>query len=332
MVTTGPERSAPANTTCSGVLASVIHRQTFTNNFVHVIKPPPLFLRDGIRTLKGILLITASLGSSSRTPFQPIASLFGLALLALATNFTMAQSDLSDSSAVEARLSLPDAPGFSTSDTSVGESSSSDELVGVAYPLSLNEDISLPTRRDMTILPGETSHPLTSHEKVTLGFRESISIFSILGWSTSAGYSHLVNSSPNYGTDKAAFGERLGATALRNVSENIFSVSLFAPLMHEDPRYFELGPGHNVVKRVVYAASRSLITKTDSGHSSVNFSLLAGNMLGSALTNAYYPERNRGFGQTMQTFGTSIGGSAFGFVVTEFLNDALVAAHLKKAD
>ena len=243
----------------------------------------------------------------------------------------MAQSGLPDSSTVEARLSLPDAPGFSTSATG-DESSSSNDLVGVAYPLSMNEDISLPTRRDMTILPGETSHPLTSHQKVTLGLRESVSIFSILGWSASAGYSHLVNNSPNYGTDKAAFGERLGATALRNVSENIFSVSLFAPLMHEDPRYFELGPGHNVVKRVVYAASRSLITKTDSGHSSVNFSLLAGNMLGSALTNAYYPERNRGFGQTMQTFGTSIGGSAFGFVVTEFLNDALVAAHLKKAD
>jgi len=276
-------------------------------------------------------LIIATLRSSSRTLFQPIASLFGLALLALATNFTMAQSGLPDSSTVEARLSLPDAPGFSTSATG-DESSSSNDLVGVAYPLSMNEDISLPTRRDMTILPGETSHPLTSHQKVTLGLRESVSIFSILGWSASAGYSHLVNNSPNYGTDKAAFGERLGATALRNVSENIFSVSLFAPLLHEDPRYYELGSGHNVVKRVVYAASRSLITRTDNGHSTVNFSLLAGNMLGSALTNAYYPERNRGFGQTMQTFGTSIGGSAFGFVVTEFLDDALVAAHLKKAD
>jgi hypothetical protein len=247
----------------------------------------------------------------------------------------MAQSDVSISLPAEAMLSLPDAPGFSTSANSSddsAESSSSNNLVGVANLPSTSEDISLPTRRDMTVLPGETSHPLTSHGKVVLGFRESVSIFSILGWSTSAGYSHLVNGSPNYGTDKAGFGERLGATALRNVSENIFSVSLFAPLFHEDPRYFELGPGHRVVKRVVYAATRSLITKTDSGHSRVNFSLIAGNLLGSALTNAYYPERNRGFGQTMQTFGTSIGGSAFGFVVTEFLDDALIATHLKKAD
>ncbi|NYF92124.1 hypothetical protein RBB79_20795 [Tunturiibacter empetritectus] len=229
-------------------------------------------------------------------------------------------------------LTLPNAPEFSSNGTSVDESSSSNELAGFVNPMSTNYDISLPTRRDMTILPGETSHPLSSHGKVVLGFKESMSIFSILGWSTSAGYSHLVDGSPNYGTDKAAFGERLGATALRNVSESIFSVSLFAPLLHEDPRYFELGPEHNVAKRVVYAASRSLITRTDGGHSSVNFSLLAGNLLGSALTNAYYPERNRGFGQTMETFGTSVGGSAFGYVVTEFLNQALVAAHLKKPE
>jgi hypothetical protein len=277
-------------------------------------------------------LTIASLDFPSRTTSRSIVVLAGFALLAFTARVTAAQIGLEEAPRAEAMLSLPDAPGFSANATSVDESSSSNDLAGFAYPLSTNYDISLPTRRDMTILPGETSHPLSSHGKVVLGFRESMSIFSILGWSTSAGYSHLVNGSPNYGTDKAAFGERLGATALRNVSESIFSVSLFAPLLHEDPRYFELGPGHNVAKRVVYAASRSLITRTDSSHSSVNFSLLAGNALGSALTNAYYPERNRGFGQTMQTFGTSVGGSAFGFVVTEFLNEALTAAHLKKAD
>lgn len=261
-----------------------------------------------------------------------IAALTGLVLFASLATSSMAQLDLPKSSTAEAMLTLPNAPEFSSNGTSVDESSSSNELAGFVNPMSTNYDISLPTRRDMTILPGETSHPLSSHGKVVLGFKESMSIFSILGWSTSAGYSHLVDGSPNYGTDKAAFGERLGATALRNVSESIFSVSLFAPLLHEDPRYFELGPEHNVAKRVVYAASRSLITRTDGGHSSVNFSLLAGNLLGSALTNAYYPERNRGFGQTMETFGTSVGGSAFGYVVTEFLNQALVAAHLKKPE
>jgi hypothetical protein len=291
------------------------------------MKPPQPSLSGGTAVYKGVFLKIARACLNCRVPSLKIAALTGLILLVFAATSSMAQSPTA-----EAMLSLPDAPGFSTNAASVDESSSSSELAGFAYSPSTNYDISLPTRRDMTILPGETSHPLTPHGKVVLGLRESVSIFSILGWSSSAGYSHLVDGIPNYGTDKAAFGERLGATALRNVSESIFSVSLFAPLLHEDPRYFELGPDHNVAKRVVYAASRSLITKTDSGHASVNFSLFAGNLLGSALTNAYYPERNRGFGQTMQTFGTSIGGSAFGFVVTEFLNETLVAAHLKKSD
>jgi hypothetical protein len=281
---------------------------------------------------KGVPLTIASLGFPFKATSRSIAVLAGFALLAFTARVTVAQICLEEAPRGEAMLSLPDPPRFSTSATSADDPRSSNELASFSYPLSTNYDISLPTRRDMTILPGETSHPLSAHGKVVLGLRESMSIFSILGWSTSSGYSHLVDGSPNYGTDKAAFGERLGATALRNVSESIFSVSLFAPLLHEDPRYFELGPGHNVAKRVVYAASRSLITRTDSGHSSVNFSLLAGNALGSALTNAYYPERNRGFGQTMQTFGTSVGGSAFGFAVTEFLNQALAVAHLKKPE
>ena len=292
-----------------------------------------LLTERNLQSAREVFLTIASLRPSWRLLSKPTTVLAGLLMLALAATFTVAQTCRPRAFASEAMLSLPDAPGFFSSGASGGESSSKEELTdGYYFVPAPAESIKLPTRRDMTILPGEAAHPLSSHGKVLLGLKESASIFSILGWSTSAGYSHLVNGSPNYGTDKAAFGERLGATALRNVSENIFSVSLFAPLLQEDPRYYQLGAGHSLLKRVVYGASRPLITRTDSGHSSINISLLAGNLLGSALTNAYYPKPNRGFGQTMQTFGTSVGGSAIGFVITEFLNDGLVAAHLKKAD
>jgi hypothetical protein len=232
-------------------------------------------------------------------------------------------------------LTLPDSPGFSSSSVTPAESSNSNEgLTEYSYAFIPTPKlrVTLPTRRDMTILPGQTAPSLTDHNKVVLGLKESVTIFSVLGWASSAGYSHLTNGSPNYGTDKGAFGERLGATALRNVSENIFSVSLFAPLLHEDPRYYKMGKDNSLLKRTLYAATRPLITRTDDGRSTANFSLLAGNLFGAALTDAYYPPTNRGASQTFRTFGTSVGGSAFGFVVTEFLDDALVLAHLKKAD
>jgi hypothetical protein len=84
------------------------------------------------------------------------------------------------------------------------------------------------------------------------------------------------------------------------------------------------------LKRLVYAGTRSIITRTDSGHSTPNFALFAGNAAGSALTVTYFPAKNTTFSEVAQTFGSSLGGSALGFVVDEFLVDALVDLHLKK--
>jgi hypothetical protein len=162
-----------------------------------------------------------------------------------------------------------------------------------------------------------------------MGFKQSFTLFSLIGWTTSAAYTHLINGSPNYGTDSAAFGERLGAAALRNTSQNIFGNVVFAPLFHEDPRYYKMGKGHNVAKRVAYATTRALITRADDGHATPNYSLIAGRVFGSALTNTYYPRTNCSFSQTAQTFGTSMGGAAIGYVVTEFLDEALEIVHLK---
>lgn len=238
-----------------------------------------------------------------------------------------------------ASLALPDAPGCSPGEASVSESSSSSssstqDTTGTtpedpATQKTLSERLHFPTRQDMTIEPGHIAPPLSARGKVVLTLKESFTLFSTLGWAASAGYTQLTNGSPNYGTDSGAFGERLGTTALTNTSEDILSNALFAPLFHEDPRYYKLGRKHSIGKRAVYAATRTLVSKTDSGRTTPNFSLLAGNLAGSALTNAYYPPLNHGVVETAKTFGTSIGGSAIGFTLTEFLDDLLGAAHLR---
>jgi len=83
----------------------------------------------------------------------------------------------------------------------------------------------------------------------------------------------------------------------------VFSNSLFAPLFHEDPRYYVMGTGHPFFKRLVYAGTRAIITRTDSGRTTPNFSLLAGNAAGSALTIPYYPAQNTSFKEVAETFG-----------------------------
>jgi hypothetical protein len=172
---------------------------------------------------------------------------------------------------------------------------------------------------------------MTVGDKVKGGLINSVSLFSALGWLGAAGWEQLWNDSPNYGSNSTAFAQRFGAAAARGASEGVFSNCLFAPLFHEDPRYYIMGKGHPFFKRLVYAGTRVLITRTDSGHATPNFSLLAGNAAGSALTIPYYPPKNTTFSEVAQTFGGSIGGSAVGFVVNEFIVDVLVELHLKKA-
>jgi hypothetical protein len=184
------------------------------------------------------------------------------------------------------------------------------------------------SRTQMFIQAGQTAPQLSAHETVVLGVKSSFSLITIAGWFTSAGWSQWMNSAPNYGTDRGAFGERLGAAALCNSSEDLLSFSVMAPLLHEDPRYYRMGPGHNFFTRLVYAGTRPIITRTNSGHLTPNLALILGNAEGAALSNAYYPQVNRGAEQTMENLGLSISGSAIGDVIGEFYGDVLKAFHL----
>jgi hypothetical protein len=180
------------------------------------------------------------------------------------------------------------------------------------------------------IEPGQAVPKLDTGDKVLLGLRDAVSPFSAVGWLASAGYEQALNGSPNYGTDRGAFGQRLGAAALRDATEGIFTDSVLSPVFHEDPRYYRLGPSHNFLIRLVYAGTRPLIGRTDGGRTTPYFASLGGNLAGSALASAYYPPVNRGFTQTMETFGGSLGGSAVGDVVSEFFDDLIHLVHPKQ--
>jgi len=187
------------------------------------------------------------------------------------------------------------------------------------------------TRYQKFIEAGQPVSALTAHDKIVLGLRNAVSPLGITGWFTSSGDEQVFNTAPNYGTDRGAFGQRLGAAALCNASEGIFTDSVLAPLLREDPRYYRLGDGHHFFARLFYAGTRPLLTRTDSGRTTPNFALVAGNLAGSALTNVYYPQVNRGPNQTMQTLGLSIGGSAVGDVVGEFYGDVAHLFHRNSA-
>jgi hypothetical protein len=244
-------------------------------------------------------------------------------LLAASAPIAMAQT-----ASESAMLSLPDAPDAVRSSDSVSSSASAKtsfnpapgQLPAVAAP------------SDKFIAPGQQAPVLSAKDKFVMGAKDSITPFSAASWLASAGWSHLINGSPNYGTNSGAFGQRLGASVIRDISEDFLSTSVMANVFHEDPRYYKMGRGHPIGRRVVYAATRAIITRTDSGRATPNYALLSGNLAGSILTNAYYPPSNHGFKETSEIFFSSVGGSALGFGISEFLSDALAIVHLKKSE
>ena len=218
-------------------------------------------------------------------------------------------------------LDLPDAPGESSSaDQSAPEQSHTAPFrVPAIAPLY-----------HKYIEPGQTAQSLTSRDKVLFGFHQLLSPYLLLTVATAAGYEQALNGSPNYGADAGAYGQRVGAAAIRDASQTIFSDSIMAPILREDPRYYVMGNRRNAVIRAGYAVSRIFVTRSDDGAATPNYSLFAGYAGAAALENAYYPANNQGASETAKSFGGSLGGAALSNVIREFLPDLLHASHLER--
>ncbi len=219
---------------------------------------------------------------------------------------------------------LPDAPSISTSVPDVASGQSGLAAAGKA-------GTAVAPKYAGIILPGQASVPLTARNKVVYGFHDAFNPIAFVGITISAAYSYGVDTAPHYGgSGWQSFGKREGVSALRNTVQTISTDALFSPIFRDDPRYYELGRSHKFVHRVVYAATRVLVTRSDGGHQRLNVPLLLGYGVAAGLNNAYYPDQDTGASATFKNYGGSLGGAAIGFEANEFLDDALRLFHLRK--
>jgi hypothetical protein len=223
---------------------------------------------------------------------------------------------------------LPDAP---SSSSSAGEGTAVDFSAPLAAPQS-NSTYSKPamvSKYTTIVDPGQSVERLSGGQKLIYAFREQASFTALIGATASAGVSQGLDSAPHYGHNKEAFAQRFGAAYARQTTQAIMTDGVFSPLFHDDPRYYVMGSQHNFFSRVVYAASRVVVVRSDEGHSRLNAPLLAGYAVASGVNNAYYPEYDRGGKETALNFLTSLGGAVVSFEVSEFYHDALRMVHLK---
>jgi len=168
--------------------------------------------------------------------------------------------------------------------------------------------------------PGERVPPLHTRDKMLFWLHEEVSPTSLVPAFISAGYGQVTGFDPKYGSDAGAFGEKLGAAALRQASMRFFSDSLLPTLTHSDPRYFRKAYG-GAGARSGYALKDLFIHQQDSGARVFNYSAIFGRLAASGLTATYYPEPSVRATVVFRTWGTSLAGAEVDNLFSEFWPD-----------
>ena len=104
---------------------------------------------------------------------------------------------------------------------------------------------------------------------------------------------------------------------IQKESNAFFSKYLYPALLKQDPRYYP-SSSQSFWGRAVYAASRTVITRNDSGKRTLNTSYFLGVLTSVAISTAYRPYWTRSTSSTFKTFGSTIGSDAGINILHEF--------------
>ena len=107
------------------------------------------------------------------------------------------------------------------------------------------------------------------------------------------------------------------------------TTSVFPTVLHEDPRYFQLGKG-STWHRTMYSVSRIFVTRTDGGALEFNYSEIVGNAVAAGISNTYHLQNQRTLGNTLNVWGTDILLNSICNVAKEFWPDIRRNIHMQK--
>lgn len=161
--------------------------------------------------------------------------------------------------------------------------------------------------------------PLTSKQKFSLAWRETIDPVTFLSAGFLAGIEQAQNTFAGYGQGARGFAKRYGADYADGFSSDMLGGAVFPSLLHQDPRNYYKGTG-SVASRVVHAVAMSVLCKGDNGHWQFNYSALAGNVAAGGISNLFYPASDKnGFSVILTTTAIGMGESAVGNLFQEFV-------------
>ena len=162
--------------------------------------------------------------------------------------------------------------------------------------------------------------PLTFKSKVWLATEDSFDYSSFVLTGIVAGIGQAKNSTPEFHQGAAGFGRYYWHSFADQAVGNYLTEALVPAVTKEDPRYYTLGHG-GFFRRTGYSVSRLLITRTDSGGRSFNFSEIVGNGAGAGISNLYYPAQERTWTKVQQKWVTQVAIDGIFNICKEFWPD-----------
>jgi hypothetical protein len=235
--------------------------------------------------------------------------------------------------AVEKPAALPDSPGFTIASSRDEE----DEQTGQQAPDPHSQNAGQKghtesgepqqTKRILGIMPNFSSvsaneklPPMSAKDKFVLAGKNSFDYSSFLLAAVQAGVAMGGNSYPEFHQGVAGYARYYWHTLADTADENFMVSGLFPAVFHQDPRFYTQGHG-GFRKRVVYAASRILITRGDDGNAMPNYSEIIGAGAAAGVSSLYYPTHYRTWTKVGQKWLTSGLIDSANFTFKEFWPD-----------
>jgi hypothetical protein len=159
--------------------------------------------------------------------------------------------------------------------------------------------------------------PLTAKLKFQLAAKVAFDPITFVGVGIAAA-AEQAGDHPDYPQGWKGYAERYGAAYTNGFTDIMIGGAILPSLLHQDPRYFYQGTG-TTKSRILHAVSSPFMCRGDNGRPQPNYSTIGGDLASAAISNAYYPESNRGVGLVLGNFLIGTGQRAAANLAQEFV-------------
>ncbi len=168
------------------------------------------------------------------------------------------------------------------------------------------------TKRILWIVPnfravnaGAKLPPQSVKEKFKTGALDSFDYSAFIFVGIQAGISQATNAYPAFHQGAAGYGRYYWHTFADQTDENLWVEGILPVVLRQDSRYYTLGHG-GLFKRGLYAVTRTVITRTDSGRETFNASEIFGAGTAASISSLYYPTQYRTWTKIGQRWLTNV--------------------------